>query len=142
MCLSRLVKDKKSWPTTVTAYKLFEGRRGRKRGIFPWITQMSIFRKRSQGFVVGRVYRDKAPGRIEFYDGTGKRGYYPKGFHAYASLKDARFEACQGDIVRKVRLSNIVAVGYQGCWSTERLLAYVGRTMTILPVRKRKRAVK
>lgn len=88
-------------------------------------------RERSQSYAYGTGIRyvDDRIGIILAETG----GYYETGFHAYKLKKAAQRTAICQEPVRRVRLSNLTAMGKQ-----DGRVVFVGKEMLILPKGKRK----
>ncbi len=124
MCLDTLNRNKKAYPKWKVCYKIF-ARYPRKRSLCSPCTSSP------RSFLEGETYVDHARGKI--LASCGRR--YQLGFHAYGTEADAKLCFLTGEsgrVIRKIRLSSIVAVGAQ-CG----LKVYVGRKMYIFPREKK-----
>jgi hypothetical protein len=122
MCLSVITeKNKARLPKSAVGWKVFgKGVHGSMPGGLHG-NQMRFRR--------GWLYRDPRPENMKIQSdmprGGGFESYIP-GFHAFAHKKDAIRMMSPGEVVVKVRLYSLVAIGTQG---DEKV--YVGRTMRL-----------
>ena len=118
MCLSS-VNSKKPAKTGIF-YKAFRQDGG--GGVFNPLFQRTALR-----FVMRKWYKDTSEGNIYIY--CPKDASYPKGFHGYKNLKDAKImHGCLYTIV-KCQYQKAVVSGRQGCGS-----AIVAKEMKLLKV--------
>jgi len=121
MCLSS-VNSKKPAKTGIF-YKAFRQDGG--GGVFNPLFQRTALR-----FVLGKWYKDTSKGNIHVY--WPKEISYPKGFHGYKTLKDAKIMHTESTII-KCQYRKAVAWGAQG----SRSRAIVAREMKLLKVVKK-----
>ena len=119
MCLS-VVSRRKPAKKTGVFYKAFCQYGG--LGIFNPLFQRTALR-----FVMGKWYKDTSEGNIYIY--WPKDASYPKGFHGYKTLKDAKIMHTESTII-KCQYRKAVAWGVQG----SRSRAIVAREMKLLKV--------
>ena len=108
MCLDNITKT--NLPQgTVTAYKVFKTR-GKKRVLFG-VHQEGFSYKRRKWLI------DKNTKSINSTTRYGYSSFYQTGFHCFTSAPDALKYAESDEVIHRVLLKEITAIGEQGIYS-------------------------